>query len=44
MKRGLVFLDVLHLMNWNMAAMRYVRDEGATISGSVHGHLMKIAS
>ena len=44
MERGLVFLDVLHLMNRNTAAMRYVRDEGAAISGSVHRYLMKFAS
>lgn len=42
--RGIVFLDVSHVMNRQMAAMRYLRDFHGQGSGSVHGHLMKFAS
>lgn len=41
--RGVVFLDVSNIMNTKMTAVRYVRDRGATIDGTVLGHLMRFA-
>jgi hypothetical protein len=43
-KHGLLFLDVSNLMNENTAAMRWIGDFPRAGSGTVHGHLMRLAT
>lgn len=42
--RGIVFLDVSELLNQHTAALRYLRNVGVKIEGTVHGHLLKFVS
>jgi len=43
-EKGIVFMDVSELMNQNMAAMRYLRDRGGKIEGTVQGNLLKFVN